>query len=226
MATEILSPRYFWLWQLIALLNVPVLSSLWGKDDIPVFRNLSEYHSEFSSSVFLRKIVETKTVLPANNATSDFGKEFLLDGVLQDSNGGVMAFIRDKNKKQVLVVTSQATTGLRIIDAKVSAHPKDTEVTVSDGKEKITLTYGSDRFLKRVRFSSSDRAKKGQAVKPNQSRAKPPANGQSGQPVNQSNSASPPPSAQENNKETADDLLEKAARRSPRITLPKSQPTQ
>ena len=200
---------------IILLLLCPWISR--AEEGVPKHRNIEEYRSEFISSVFLRTLFDSKTLI-TDKPETDFGKTLLLDGVVE-SKSNVMAFLRDQKEKKVIVATTKASpdSTIWILEANLSDNPRETSVTITNGTDRRTLKYGNDRFLKRVRFSSNER--------PNNNR---PANAKGGAPKSQPGTArqpstTPPPQTTVEPNPSPDEILEKKGNR-PKIVLPRTTP--
>ena len=189
-----------------------------AEEALPKLRSVEEYRSEFISSVFLRTLFDSKTLITEEKPETDFGKTLLLDGLVESKNT-IMAFLRDQKEKRVIVATSDASPGtdIWIVKANLSDNPRETSVTITNGTDERTLKYGNDRFLKRVRFSSKET--------PNNKRqgtAKVPAKPQPGTTRPPTTNTAPPPQAEP--PVSPDEILEKKTGR-PRIVLPKANPS-
>lgn len=106
---------------------------------------LARYSSEWKNSPFLREVVAPVT----QTFESDFAKSIILEGVVQDDQRGTIAYARDTSNKEPLVITSDSQP-YKIVSAKQSNDPKETSVTITDGKESGSITYITERLTQAI----------------------------------------------------------------------------
>lgn len=138
----------------LAVILVLIGGNLHAKSPIPEVRPVNEYREEFASSVFLKNIFKTQTIVPEK--VSDFGRNYVLDGVVEGGENGVIAFIRDP-EKGVIIAKSRGESELRVVDAVLSDLPQDTKITISNGIDRVTLKYGEAKVAPKARSSEIGR---------------------------------------------------------------------
>lgn len=112
---------------------------------LPAAFPVARYSSEWKSSPFLREVVAPVT----QTFESDFAKSIILEGIVRDDQRGTIAYARDTSTNEPLVITSDSQP-YKIVSAKQSNDPKETSVTITDGKESGAITYITEKLTQAI----------------------------------------------------------------------------
>lgn len=183
-------------------------------DVLPKHRSVSVYKREFAKSIFLRKVGKDVTTIKQEVKTSDFGKGWFLEGLVEDGLGGITVFIIDENQKIITAPSDE----YKIVNSNMPDTPKDASVTLSNGTDQVTLKF-RDNPLRRVRLNSKSRSQRPNEARPQTSKI---ANPITAAASAQAKEAAKPVETQNTEIESAESLLRQNDRTSGRgIVLPK-----
>lgn len=116
---------------------LPVLSD----EVLPISYPLTRYTAIWQNSPFEREVV--KPVVETISST--FGRDLALEGLIQDSKKGPVAYMRNVKDNVPLVVTkSPAPNGAHpytIVSATQAHNPAESTVIITDGKEKAEIGF-------------------------------------------------------------------------------------
>ncbi len=172
------------------------LSCEWAVSEeglLPKPTSPSLYRREFSSSIFQRELVQSKTV--TEREVNDFASQYQLEGLVSDGAQGNLAFVKDLKDNRLMVVTRKTNAdGMKMIDSKMGS-PKESYVIIAKGTQRGTLRYNDSRFQNRAANAkaAATQSKKPGKFPPGMSMSNAPRPGQvPGQNVVSDPSAMPP----------------------------------
>ncbi|MEM9018288.1 MAG: hypothetical protein AAGC68_14840 [Verrucomicrobiota bacterium] len=146
---------------ILLLISFLAVSLSIAEEVLPTGFPLNRYTALWEDSPFNREVVkpvETKI-------ESNFGKDIVLEGVVNDQVVGPIAYLRDLKKNEPIVVTSKEseTSPYRILTTSKSNDPAETTVTITDGDETAEIGFQSNLLTQRIATPNP--------VNPNQNRA-------------------------------------------------------
>lgn len=120
------------------------------EETLPTGYPVTRYVPIWENSPFNRevaRIVETKI-------SSTFGKNLVLEGLVNDKAKGPIAFVRDTKENVPFTISSEESSGdysYKIVSANKDADPQKTTVMITDGKEQAEIGYQANILTQSIR---------------------------------------------------------------------------
>lgn len=114
--------------------------------EIPVTRYLPLWENSPFNRVVVRAVTTT--------ISSTFGKDLVLEGLVNDKKRGPIAFVRDTKENVPFTISSEKSSGdypYTIVSANKDADPQKTTVTITDGNEQAEIGYQANILTQAIR---------------------------------------------------------------------------
>jgi len=136
----------------LAALLLPLVVPPWSagaeEEVIPTRFPVSRYTATWDDSPFTREVVKPTV----QTVQSDFARNLTLEGLVNDDEAGPIAYVRDLQADQSLVITSEthASHPYTLVSANQVNDPQQTTVTVTNGNEEAEIGYEAGSMTRAI----------------------------------------------------------------------------
>lgn len=133
---------------LVALISGPLAAQETEKA-IPTGYPITRYSAIWEDSPFDREVVAAVET----RFESNFGRNLVLEGLVNDSKRGPMAFLRDTKENVPFLVTTQTGQppyAYQLVEADTNPDPMKTKVKITDGNETAEIGFESNVLTSKI----------------------------------------------------------------------------
>src|SRR5690606_33505556 len=120
-----------------------------AEEMLPKACDIERYTAIWQASPFNREIAPPVT---ERSEESGFSQSLALEGLVEDSSRGTVAYVKDLRENRLWVITSKSSDihPYTIVSSQQATNPTETVVSITDGKKTETISYAANMLTRKI----------------------------------------------------------------------------